>query len=155
MIRKLLLCVCLSACLHGVCQEAKTSLLVCDKEGNKILFPLGANPRIRFLSLDYDYMEVDNIRFVLDDMKYLTYWSQSDGVTDLRTDKSPFKLSGGELVFPSLRPNSRVALYRADGTMVLSRTVAQGGDFAYPLGELAAGVYVVNVNGVTCKFVKR
>jgi len=39
--------------------------------------------------------------------------------------------------------------------LVFTKTVSTNGEYAFPLSNLSQGVYVVNVNGVTYKILKK
>ena len=77
------------------------------------------------------------------------------GVADLQTEASPFKFDGSVLFFPALKANSTVSVYTLNGTLVFKKTVHQNGEYAFPLSNLNAGIYMVNVNGLTYKIVKK
>ena len=63
--------------------------------------------------------------------------------------------SGESLLFPALKANSTVSVYSLNGTLVFKKTIHQNGEYAFPLSNLNAGVYMVNVNGLTYKIMKR
>jgi hypothetical protein len=46
-------------------------------------------------------------------------------------------------------------IHSLNGTLVFSRTVQQAGKYSFPLSHLDKGVYVVSVDGLTFKIVKK
>ena len=88
------------------------------------------------------------VRFTYED------FSQT-GITNLKNGEISFKLNGEALLFPSLKANSTVSLYSANGTLVFKQIVRKDGEYSFPISNLNTGVYMVNVNGLTYKIVKR
>lgn len=58
-------------------------------------------------------------------------------------------------MFPKLHAGSIVELHTANSTPVLIRQIATDGEYAFNLGSLPIGVYLVTVNGITHKIAKR
>jgi hypothetical protein len=59
------------------------------------------------------------------------------------------------LLFPSLKAGSKVAIHNLGGSLVFSRTIETAGNYSFPLKHLDKGVYLVSVDGLTFKIVKR
>lgn len=136
--------------------EERNALIIWAKDGTQVAYALNEEPKVTFtensMVISSKGIEVD---YPLQDMARFTYGNEVNAVIDLKTDKSPFKLDGESLLFLALRPNSTVSVYSQNGTLVSQKTVRQGGEYVFPIGNLANGVYVVKVNGVTYKFLKR
>lgn len=58
------------------------------------------------------------------------------------------------IVYSSLNADITVCVYSLNGTLVFKNIVRKNGEYAFPLSNLNAGVYMVNVNGLTYKIVK-
>ena len=96
------------------------------------------------------------VNYILDEMARFTYESNDESaIINLQTDETPFKLTGESLLFPALKANSTVSVYSLNGALVFKKTVRQNGEYAFPLSTLNVGVYMINVNGLTYKIVKR
>ena len=96
------------------------------------------------------------MRLVWENMARFTYEDNTvTAITNLQTDEPSFRLNGESLLFPALKANSTVSVYSLNGTLIFKKTVRQNGEYAFPLSNLNAGVYMVNVNGLTYKIVKR
>ncbi len=142
---------------HPLLAEEKTMLVVWGKDSTKVAYALAEKPKVTFTETDLvitaNGVEVD---YTLDNMARFTYEdSISMAITNLQTDESTFKLDGEFLLFPALKANSTVSVYSLSGTLVFKKTVRQNGEYAFALSSLNSGVYMINVNGLTYKIVKR
>ncbi len=81
--------------------------------------------------------------------------SSSTRITNLENGETSFKLDGELLLFPSLKANSTIAIYSTNGTLVFKQTVRQNGEYAFSVSNLNTGVYIVNVNDLSYKIIKR
>lgn len=137
-------------------KEPVTRLVVWSVDGSKTAYALTENPKITFSS-DKLFIRTNTIEvsYDLDKTSQFTYeWGDETGITDLRTDK-PFTLEDEALVFPSMAANSTVSVYSLNGMLVFKKTVRKNVGYAFSLSNLNAGVYIVNVNGVSTKIIKR
>lgn len=88
-------------------------------------------------------------------MSHFSYESGSiSGIADSQTNKA-FSFQKEALVFPDLAANSTVCVYSLNGSLVFKKTVVTAGDYVLSTSDLKAGVYLVSVNGLTYKIVKR
>lgn len=136
--------------------ESQMKLTIWAKDGTQVAYALDEEPKVTFTenSMVISSTKIE-VNYPLQDMVRFTYGDEVTAVSHLRTDKSPFKLDGKSLLFPALRLNSVITVYSQSGTLVFQKTVRQGGEYAFPIDGLVKGVYVVKVNGVTYKFLKR
>ena len=155
--QKLLLVLLSCFCLSAMADEPKTQLVVWAKDGTQVAYALAEKPKVTFTETDLVITANGvEVNYTLENMARFTYEDNSaTGITNLQTDESSFKLNGESLLFPALKANSTVSLYTLNGTLVFKKTVRQNGEYAFPLSNLNAGVYMVNVNGLTYKIVKR
>lgn len=154
---KLLITFLLSFSLTTKAEDNPTNLVVWAKDGTKVAYALAEKPKITFTETDLIITAKGvEVSYALGNMARFTYES-NDGtsIVNLQSDESPFKLSGESLLFPALKVNTTVSIYTPNGTLVFKKTVRQDGEYAFPLSNLNAGVYIVNVNGLTYKIVKR
>lgn len=142
---------------HPLSAEEKTMLVVWSKDSTKVAYALDEEPKIRFTATDLVIAVQDTeVNYPLEDMLRFTYGDASEtNILDIHAEKSIFLLDGNSLLFPSLGEGATVSLHALDGTLVFTKTVSTAGDYAFPLSALSSGVYMVNVNGVTYKIVKR
>lgn len=144
-------------CLQTMAEKPKTQLVVWAKDGTRVAYALAEKPKVTFtvsdLVITTNGVEVN---YSLDNMVRFTYEANDiSSITNLQTDESVFKLNGESLLFPTLKANSTIYVYSLNGSLVFKKTVLQDGEYAFPLSDLNAGVYMVNVNGLTYKIVKR
>ena len=156
--RKKILAVLLSSfCLSAMADEPKTQLVVWAKDGTQVAYALAEKPKVTFTETDLVISANGvEVNYTLENMARFTYEDKTaTAITNLQTDESSFKLNGESLLFPALKANSTVSVYSLNGTLVFKKTVRQNGEYAFPLSNLIAGVYMVNVNGLTYKIMKR
>lgn len=141
----------------AVGEETVEKLVVWAKDGTKVAFALAEKPTITFE--ESDMIITSNgveVKYALENMARFTYEkSSTTGITNLNNGESSFKLDGESILFPSLKANSTVSVYTVNGTLVLQETVHSDGEYSFPISSLNTGVYIVNVNGLTYKIVKR
>ena len=142
----------------GLSLQAETNLVVWKKDGSKVAFALTEKPIVTFseTSLMINTTTV-SVSYDLEDMAKFTYEdSAEEGIRNIENDKeSSFKFDGEMLLFPSLKARSKVAIHNLGGVLVFSRTIEVAGDYSFPLSHLDKGVYVVSVDGLTYKIVKK
>ena len=142
----------------GLSLQAETNLVVWKKDGSKVAFALTEKPKVTFSenSLMINSTTV-SVSYDLEDMAKFTYEdSGEEGIKNIENDKeSSFKFDGEMLLFPSLKAGSKVAIHNLGGVLVFGRTIEAAGDYSFPISHLDKGVYVVSVDGLTYRIVKR
>lgn len=154
---KLLALLLLFTCLSTMADEPKTQLVVWAKDGTQVAYALAEKPKVTFTETDLVITANGvEMNYSLGNMARFTYEDNTTtAVTNLQTGKSSFKLDGESLLFPSLKASSTISLYSLNGTLVFNKTIRTAGEYSFPLSGLNAGVYVVTVNGLTYKILKR
>lgn len=144
-------------CLTAMADEPKTQLVVWAKDGTKVAYALAEKPKVTFTETDLVITAKGvEVNYSLENMARFTYESsENSAIRNLKTDEVSFKLDGESLLFPSLSANSKVSLHSLNGTLVFSKTVRTAGEYSFPLSGLNTGIYMVTVNGLTYKIVKR
>ena len=138
--------------------DSEISLVVWAKDGSKVAFALSKKPKITFTEVDLQITgQGIDVSYALDNMVRFTYEvvNYETAIKDIQTEKVNFKLTGESLLFPELKANSTVSIYSLNGTLVFNKTIRMAGEYSFPLSGLNSGVYVVTVNGLTYKIVKR
>lgn len=147
----------LGGSLSTMADEPKTHLVVWAKDGAKVAYVLNENPKVTFTE---EYLVITangvEVNYRLENMARFTYESNNaSAITNLRTGECPFQMNNESLLFPALKANSTIAIYSLNGTLVFQKTIQKDGEYAFPLSNLDMGIYMVNVNGLTYKIVKR
>lgn len=155
--QKLMLVLLSCFCLSAMADEPKTQLVVWAKDGTQVAYALAEKPKVTFTETDLVITANGvEVNYTLENMARFTYEDNtSTAITNLQTDESTFKLDGESLLFPALKANSTVSVYSLNGMLVFKKTVRQNGEYAFPLSNLNAGVYMIIVNGLTYKIAKR
>lgn len=140
----------------SIAKEPITKLFVWSKDGTKVAYALLERPKITFV--DNELVVTTNsieVKYNLDNMSRFTYESGDiTGITDLKTER-PFSIQDEALIFPMLSANSTVGIYSLNGSMIFKKTIRTVGEYAFSLSNITPGVYVISVNGLTYKIVKR
>lgn len=154
---KLLLSLLLGFSMFAKAESNPTNLVVWAKDGTKVAYALAKQPKVTFTETDLVITANGiEVNYTLENMARFTYEDNtSTAITNLQTNESTFKLDGESLLFPALKANSTVSVYSLNGTLVFKKTIRQNGEYSFPLSSLNTGVYLVSVNGLTYKIVKR
>ena len=141
----------------AVADETINSLVVWAKDGTKVAYALADKPKVTFTETEMVITSNGiEVNYALENMSRFTYEnSATTGITNLNNGETPLKLDKEFLLFPSLKANSTVSVCSANGTLVFKQTVRKDGDYSFPISNLNAGIYMVNVNGLTYKIMKR
>lgn len=144
-------------CLSALADEPKTQLVVWAKDGTKVAYALTEMPKITFTETDLiittNGVEVE---YKLENMARFTYENENSlDIVNLENVKDKLMINGDVLLFPSLRANSKIAIYSLDGKLLFFKTVLSSGEYAFPLEKLDAGVYLVHVNDITYKIMTK
>jgi len=144
-------------CLSATADKPKTQLVVWAKDGTKVAYALAEKPKITFTETDLVITTNGiEVNYALERMARFTYEDgEETAIRDLKTGEVSFKQDGESLLFPNLKANSTISVLSLNGMLVFQKTVHRNGEYALPLSNLNAGVYLVNVNGLTYKIIKR
>ena len=138
-------------------QENNIQLVVWAKDGTKVAYMLSEKPKITFTETDLVITANDiEVNYALENMARFTYESNGNtAIRNVESDELSIKLDGESLLFPDLKANSSIAIYTLNGTLVMKKTIRQDGEYVFPVSSLSDGVYMISVNGLTYKIVKR
>ena len=138
-------------------QSEQTQLIVWAKNGTKVAYALNEKPQITFTQEDM-VITVGNVEvnYDMENLARFTYVTNGNtAIRNLQTDESIFNFDGEQLIFPELKTNDIVSIYTIGGALVLRKEVSKEGKYGLSLSELIPGAYMVNVNGLTYKIVKK
>lgn len=144
-------------CCWAMAQSEQTQLIVWAKNGTKVAYALNEKPQITFTQEDLVITVGDvEVNYDMENLARFTYVTNGNSaIRDLQTDESVFNFDGEQLIFPDLKANDIVSIYTVGGTLVLRKEVSKEGKYGLSLSELIPGAYMVNVNGLTYKIVKK
>lgn len=154
---KLLLLLLIGTYMVAEAEEIPTNLVVWAKEGTKVAYALTDEPKITFTETDMVIKAKDvEVNYAIDNFARFTYeGNEQTAIRNIQTGESTFKLQGESLLFPMLKPNDMVAIYELNGAVVVNKVIAAEGEYAFPLSNLKVGVYIVDINGLTYKIIKK
>ena len=149
----------LGTSLPGLADDTVTlnDLVVWTRDGAKTVFELRQDPSVIFeddgLVVRSNGMEA---KFAISDLLRWTYQQRTvDGISDASADKTHPFMEGDHLVISQLKEGTTVRVYATDGRQVLQRQMKRDGACRIPLQKLPTGVYVVQVNTLTYKILKK
>ncbi len=133
------------------------SLVVWATDGSKASYALMENPQVTFTETSFVVtFHGEKTSYPLTDIVRITYENvQGTGISELWCSELPFVVSGNFLFFSTLQAGSMVTVYTAGGVLVQQEFIVQDGSYAFPLSSITSGVYMVSINGVTYKLLKR
>ena len=92
-----------------------------------------------------EYAKTDVVRF--------TYKGVGTGISDVRSE-TRYRIDEDRVTFFGLTSSDRISVYNAGGVQIPVRLTPDGNDAVLSLAPLPQGVYLVNINGRTFKFIK-
>lgn len=137
--------------------EEKTTLVVCAKDGSKVAYALSEKPLVTFSETDLIVKTKSlEVNYPFDKMDRLIYeYEALDDKVDLLTDGQAMINKGDYLLFPELKSGDSVMIYSSNGVLVADKKMGADGEYVFPLNEVPIGIYMVKVNDVTYKIVKK
>lgn len=134
-----------------------TSLVVWTRTGTIVGYALDKKPVITFTDSEMKISGegIDAVYELNNFLRYTYEEGNFSGLKDIRLEGSLAKIDGESIFFPSVKANSTVGIFTLDGVQIFKKTVHEDGKYAFPLSALRAGIYLVNVNGLTFKIVKK
>lgn len=149
--------------LHGVniiAQNAPNSIMVWAKDGVKVAYSLSENVKFSFkegnLVINTDHVEIS---YPLSQMERISYeYVEIDtSVKNLSLQNSsvPFNFNSNCLLFPTSPNNRTIAVYDNSGMLLLKEQVAKNDCARISLVSFSQGIYLVKVDNVTYKILKK
>lgn len=133
------------------------SFTVWGTDGSMVSYALEDSPKVTFTETTLVVtLHGKATSYPLENLARVTYENvQGTGIGDLWSHEPQFSVYDNLLIFPSLKQGSTVAVYTLDGLLIHQEYITENGRYAFPLTDVSAGVYMLSVNGVTHKFMKR
>lgn len=138
-----------------MCAQDVQSLVIWTRGGERIVYALDEEPVTKFSGTDL-VLSTRNltVNYPLSALQRYTYELNTTSVADVDADRRMVVSGDGNVLsFSNLAAGTEVSVYSSDGKPVLSRKVE--GQTTISLDGFPAGVYVINVNDVTYKLMKR
>ncbi len=134
--------------------EAPTALIISMTDGSRQSIELSEKPMVTIADEMLNVKGASTeLNLELNKVKDFTYGTTT-GIAVAQTSES-FVRKGENLIFSAESGSIEVVLTSVSGIVMRSVTVADGESLTLSLTDLVPGVYIVTVNGVSSKIVKR
>lgn len=137
--------------------QNKEVLSILMKDGSQVCFLLAEKPLITFAGDDVkvvsDTDEAVIKRENVEKFEFIEELPSSVGNVDEQVREN-FELAGNVIHVSGLEPGCKVLLYKVNGELVMSAVANDGGAAVISIDALSKGVYLVNYNETTIKFIK-
>lgn len=143
--------------LGGKAENIEKYLIVWSIDGTSVAYSLNEKPTLRFTPTDLIINTKDTeIRYSLSDMARFTYGTvDNTGISNVENEQKEILIGESCLIFPTLKANSVISIFRIDGTLLFNKKIVHSGEYAYSMVSLTKGIYIVTVNGVSYKIYRR
>ena len=137
--------------------QNKEVLSILMKDGSQVCFLLAEKPLITFAGDDVkvvsDTDEAVIKRENVEKFEFIEELPSSVGNVDEQVREN-FELAGNVIHVSGLESGCKVLLYKVNGELVMSAVANDGGAAVISIDALSKGVYLVNYNETTIKFIK-
>ena len=142
--------------------EKETNLRVLMKDGTSVYFLLKDRPIATFVGdmvkIVSSTDEAEIKRTLVDKFEFVdkvpTGIESVEEVEDV-VSRDRFEITDNAIRVEGLNPGCVVQLYSVNGLSIMSAVADESGCVTLSLDALASGIYLVNYNEVTIKFIKR
>lgn len=129
------------------------TIIISTTDGTNMEYIIDENTKVRVVKPDL-IIETEGvtINYELEKMAQIRYGKRSLGIQTIKIEK-PFTFDNETLYFSQLPSNTLIEVFAADGRQTLSRRCNGSGQLS--LSSLSPGAYIVKVNTITYKIVKK
>lgn len=133
--------------------QVEKVLCIQMKDGSKVSFFLKEKPRVTFATDSVEVISATTqAKIKRSDVQSFKFKAeQESGIKDI-TDAT-YSIDGVTVIINGVEPGSNVSILTIDGRTAMSETAAEG-TAVFSIGTLPAGIYLLNYNDTTIKFVK-
>lgn len=139
--------------------QKETVLNVLMKDGTSVFFFLNERPVVTFaddvVKIVSSANEATVKRTLVDKFEFQE--KVQTGIEDVEevVSRDRFEITDNAIRVEGLNPGCVVQLYSVNGLSIMSAVADESGCVTLSLDALASGIYLVNYNDVTIKFIKR
>ena len=145
-------------CMVGHNEYAQSQqLVVWMKSGEKVYYDLEEQPKTTFSGSNVVITtNTIEVAYPLEQVLRYTYENLASDIETLLTDKEVYVSRQGDVItFQNLHSAQPIQLFSADGKLLKTYDVNHHPSASISLSAYPTGLYIVNVNGVTYKMMKR
>ena len=139
-----------------VCAQSQR-LIVWMKSGEKVYYDLEEEPKTTFEGAEIVITtNTLQVYYPLSEILRYTYELNSSGIDNINKAKHiVISQKGGNMVIKNLRADTLIRIYATDGKLLKSMTADGSQNITIPLVSYPDGVYIVKVDNVVYKLMKR
>ena len=143
-------------CVRTRAAQVET-LIVKLKNGSETAFFLKDKPQVKFEGTNLKVTSsAGDTTFALADVLRFTYDKRdTSGINETIKEPTGVIFKDDVLVVSQLKVNAVVSVYGLDGILVRQWKAPHAGTFRLSLSELSSGLYLVKVDNITYKIMKR
>lgn len=138
-------------------QELQCHLIVMDKDSTKVAYSLNDKPKVTFqgeriiisakdVLVEYQFSDID--KFFYEDRI-------ASSVENITQDSSRFIYNGEYLMFYPSNQKCQVFIWDMGGKVLIEKLIDTTEIYTVPISSFERGIYLVKINDVTYKFIKR
>jgi len=131
-------------------------LVIWQKDGSKVSFNLDEQPKTTFTADNLVITTATStLNYPIAKIQRYTYEGGTLSVQDVKTGGIVISHEGDIITVKGLAIGKTVAVYRMDGTQLLTKRSDNSDHVVLSIGSLPAGVYMIKADEITYKFLKR
>ena len=136
------------------CMSQVPALVLHHADGKTTEVELYTMPRIQ---MEADKMIITSQgvsqEFAKTDVVRFTYKGVGTGINTMKAETC-YRVDEDQVTFYGISSTDRINVYNTGGVQIPVRLTADGKDAVLSLAQLPSGVYLVNINGRTLKFIR-
>lgn len=143
--------------ISTIANTTDTNLVIWTKDGSKTVYIVEEAPKITFTETDAIVTTI-NLRAIykVDDLVRFTYEkSDATNIVKQSNNNCSFEITNNEIIFHALRSKDVFILRSLDGMLISKKIVSKKGTHAFSLSNLKTGIYIVQLNNLSYKILKR
>ena len=158
MMKRLLFCFLVATGITmAAAAQQRDCLVVWHKDGSKVVFSLKEQPKVAYGDSLVTIQAATTVEYAFQAIQKMTFENeQVVGIKELETSSTlPFESDGQTVTFLPSDRDLRVRVVSLNGIVVKELTVRKDERQQFSFRGLPAGVYLMNVNGITYKIKTR
>lgn len=131
-------------------------LVIWQKDGTKVSYDLDERPKTTFTTEDLVITTATaTISYPLAKIQRYTYEGGALSVQDIKAGDIRISHEGDNVIIKGLTNGKSVTVYSIDGKQLIAKRSDSSDSLTLSLANIPAGVYMIKVDEITYKFLKR
>lgn len=153
--KRIILFVLACSSLSTIAGGINTQLVITTADSSRVVYALNQYPTLTFSNGNVIIATpTTSTSYLLSTIAYFSYENLNNTSVKPNTQKEII-ITDEMITIPELMENSSAALYSIDGRTIMQESVGNNGDYSLSLSNLQSGKYLIVVNGITYKFIKK